>query len=95
MRCSTKRSCVLLGMEHVWAGNYFADLGGFAVTEMFVFTTISPQVGDGTTGASFLDSRGYAYYARPTPVAVVGLDSGVASVTAGEVRLRMRGLCWH
>ena len=48
----------------------------------FVLTSYFVQVGDGTQTN------------RLTPVAVVGLGSGVASVAAGKVRLFVQRACW-
>ena len=50
---------------------------------LFVLSRFFVQVGDGTSGTS-----------RLTPVAVVGLSSGVANVALGEVRLFVQRVCW-
>ena len=49
---------------------------------LFVLTRCFVQGGDGTSGTN-----------RLTPVAVVGLGSGVANVAAGEVRLFVMRVC--
>ena len=49
---------------------------------LFVLTRCFVQVGDGTSGN-----------ARLTPVAVVGLGSGVANVALGVVRLFVQRVC--
>ena len=49
----------------------------------FVLSRCFVQVGDGTSGTN-----------RLTPVAVVGLGSGVASVALGWVRLFVQRVCW-
>ena len=49
---------------------------------LFVLTRCFVQVGDGTSGTS-----------RLTPVAVVGLGSGVANVALGWVRLFVQRVC--
>ena len=49
----------------------------------FVLTRCFLQIGDGT----FVTNR-------RTPVAVVGLGSGVANVALGEVRLIVQRVCW-
>ena len=49
---------------------------------LFVLTRCFVQVGDGTSGTN-----------RLTPVAVVGLGSGVASVALGIVRIFVPRVC--
>ena len=49
--------------------------------DILLLTSFFLQVGDGTFGTN-----------RLTPVAVVGLGSGVANVALGEVRLFCRGM---
>ena len=50
---------------------------------LFLLTRCFLQIGDGTFGTN-----------RLTPVAVVGLGSGVANVALGWVRLIVQRVCW-
>ena len=50
---------------------------------LFLLTRCFLQIGDGTFGTN-----------RLTPVAVVGLGSGVANVALGSVRLFVQRVCW-
>jgi hypothetical protein len=52
------------------------------------------QIGDGSGGGyGPYSSNGRNGPLRPTPVAVVGLSSGVANVAVGEVRLFVKRRC--
>ena len=82
-----RRRGVVLGTKHLWPSDAFWDIAGrgllcvaggevggtlHCAADLFFFVE---QLGDGSTSNRF------------TPVAVVGLSSGVAMVALGEVRL--------
>ena len=86
-------SCAVLssGAVSCWGRNDYgqvsalADLRGVVCVRgemLFVLSRCFVQVGDGTSGTS-----------RLTPVAVVGLGSGVANVALGGVRLFVQRVC--
>ena len=84
--CSKQWSGLLLGVEWPRPSNCARRLarGLCVVGEMlFVLTRCFLQIGDGTSGTD-----------RLTPVAVVGLGSGVANVALGGVRLLVQRGCW-
>jgi hypothetical protein len=72
----------VIGLADLRGGCVFAwekKLGKFFLSLTGCFV----QVGDGTSGTN-----------RLTPVAVVGLGSGVANVALGSVRLFVQRACW-
>ena len=84
--CSKQWGGLVLGLQFLWPSNCGCLLARvFYVRKevFFVVTRCFVQVGDGTSGTN-----------RLTPVAVVGLGSGVASVALGAVRIFVPRVCW-